>query len=100
MILEVAVLFIKEGLEEQFEYDFKKAGQYIASISGYIGHTLHKCVEQKNKYLLLVQWETLEDHTIGFRQSAVYEHWKKLLHHYYEPFPIVEHFEEVNLATL
>jgi heme-degrading monooxygenase HmoA len=39
-----------------------------------------------------VDWETLEDHTVGFRQSARYEEWRVLLHHFYEPFPVVEHF--------
>ena len=95
MILEAAILFIKENQEKNFEHDFAKASQYISSIDGYLGHTLQKCLEQPNKYLLLVDWRNLEDHTIGFRESAAYLEWKKLLHHYYEPFPIVEHFETV-----
>lgn len=95
MILEAAFLFVKENQEKDFERDFAKAGQYISSIDGYIGHTLQKCIEQPNKYLLLVNWRNLEDHTVGFRESAAYLEWKKLLHHYYEPFPIVEHFETV-----
>lgn len=95
MILEVAMLTIKGGLQNQFEADFALAGQYISSINGYIEHTLQKCMEQENKYLLLVKWETLEDHTIGFRQSEVYSKWRDLLHHYYEPFPVVEHFTTV-----
>lgn len=95
MIHEVAVLFLKDGAESRFEEDFKLAGQYISSIAGYIGHSLKKCIEQKNKYLLLVDWDKLENHTIGFRQSSQYLDWKKLLHHYYDPFPVVEHFETV-----
>jgi len=92
MILEVAILEIKEGLNESFEKDFAKAEQYISSIDGYINHSLKQCLEQKNKYILLVNWETLEAHTIGFRKSEVYQNWKELLHHYYDPFPVVEHF--------
>jgi heme-degrading monooxygenase HmoA len=61
------------------------------------GHSLQKCIEQDNKYILLVNWEHIEDHTIGFRQSAVYQQWKELLHHYYDPFPVVEHYEMVLL---
>ena len=95
MILEVAILNVIKGKEKQFERDFKKARQYISSIQGYIGHTLRKCIEQENKYILLVDWENLEDHTIGFRQSEQYLKWKKLLHHYYEPFPTVEHFKTI-----
>lgn len=95
MILEVAILNVKEGQELQFEQDFARAGQYISAITGYAGHSLRRCLEQKGQYLLLVNWERLEDHTIGFRESAQYLEWKKLLHHYYDPFPTVEHYETV-----
>jgi heme-degrading monooxygenase HmoA len=95
MILELAILYVKPGLQEKFETDFAIAGQYISSINGYIEHTLQKCLEQENKYALLVKWEKLEDHTVGFRQSEAYGKWRDLLHHYYEPFPVVEHFERV-----
>ncbi|KLT69836.1 antibiotic biosynthesis monooxygenase family protein [Flavobacterium sp. ABG] len=95
MILEAAYLYVKPNLTTQFESDFIKASQYISSIEGYLGHRLEKCLEIENKYLLLVDWNTLEDHTVGFRTSAAYLEWKKLLHHYYEPFPVVEHFETV-----
>jgi heme-degrading monooxygenase HmoA len=95
MILEAAFLFVKPDFATQFEADFAKASHYIASIDGYLGHRLEKCLEVENKYLLLVDWHTLEDHTVGFRTSAAYAEWKKILHHYYEPFPIVEHFETV-----
>lgn len=95
MILEVAILNVNEGQEMQFESDFQKAAIYISSVKGYAGHSLRKCVEQKNKYILLVDWETLEDHTTGFRKSQQYNKWKELLHHYYDPFPIVEHYETV-----
>jgi heme-degrading monooxygenase HmoA len=88
-------LYIKDEQVIQFENDFDKAGIYISSIKGYGGHTLQKCIEQKNKYILLVNWETLDAHTIGFRESSQYREWKKLLRHYYDPFPIVEHYETV-----
>ncbi|RYE27380.1 MAG: antibiotic biosynthesis monooxygenase [Sphingobacteriaceae bacterium] len=97
MILEVAVLYVKPGQESGFEKDFKTASQYISSVPGYLRHDLQKCIEQANKYLLLVEWKKLEDHTIGFRQSASYQRWKNLLHHYYDPFPVVEHFKTVLL---
>lgn len=95
MILEVVILNVIEGKENQFEQDFKIAGQYISSVKGYVRHSLKKCIEQDNKYMLLVDWETLEDHTVGFSQSEQYLEWKKLLHHYYDPFPRVEHFETI-----
>ena len=95
MILEIAILYVKPGMQEQFETDFATAGQYINSINGYIEHTLQKCLEQENKYALLVKWEKLEDHTVGFRQSEAYGKWRDLLHHYYDPFPVVEHYSTV-----
>ncbi|HCN84349.1 MAG TPA: antibiotic biosynthesis monooxygenase [Sphingobacteriaceae bacterium] len=95
MIQEVATLFVKPGQSAEFERDFAIAGQYISSVKGYLGHKLQKSLERDNKYILLVEWEKLEDHTKGFRQSEVYLKWKDLLHHYYDPFPIVEHFETV-----
>lgn len=95
MILEVAILDVKKGEETKFEKDFSVASQYISSIKGYKGHSLRKCIEQKNRYLLLVDWETLEDHEIGFRKSEAYVAWKALLHRYYDPFPTVEHYELV-----
>lgn len=95
MFLEAAILYLIEGNEKEFETDFKLASQYISAIKGYISHSLQKCVENPNQYLLLVQWKKLEDHTIGFRTSSEYQEWKKLLHHYYDPFPVVEHYEMV-----
>ena len=93
MVLEVAILELKSGKSVDFEDSFSKASQIIASQKGYISHELKKCMEQEDKYILLVQWETIEDHEIGFRQSADYQQWKQLLHHYYEPFPVVEHYQ-------
>jgi heme-degrading monooxygenase HmoA len=92
MILEVAVLQIKEGLSEQFEMAFKEASLIISSMDGYISHQLKKCVEVENQYILLVNWKTLEDHEIGFRESKEYQEWKRLLHHFYESFPTVLHY--------
>lgn len=93
MILEVATLNIKEGLSAEFEINFQKAEKIISSMKGYISHQLKKCVEQDDKYILLVNWETIEAHEIGFRQSEAYQEWKSLLHHFYEPFPVVEHYK-------
>ena len=97
MILEAALLQVKSGSEPDFEESFKKASAIISSMSGYISHELHRCLEAKGKYLLLVRWQRLEDHTIGFRGSAEYQEWKRLLHHFYEPFPTVEHFMQIEL---
>ena len=93
MILEVATLNIKKGLSVEFEINFKKAESIISSMNGYVSHQLKKCIEQDHKYILLVNWETVEDHETGFRQSEEYQEWKVLLHPFYEPFPTVEHYK-------
>ena len=93
MILEAAILDIIPGQEEEFVTTFVNASGIISSMPGYISHQLQKCVEKQNRYLLLVQWETLEAHTLGFRGSEEYQEWKKLLHHFYDPFPVVQHYE-------
>jgi heme-degrading monooxygenase HmoA len=95
MILEVAILNIRAGQAQEFEVAFEQASSIIASMPGYVSHQLQKCVENSDRYILLAYWQTLEAHTIGFRGSTQYQDWKKLLHHFYDPFPTVEHFEMV-----
>ncbi len=95
MILEVAILNVKSGMSDEFETAFKQAAKIISSIPGYISHELQKCIEVQNRYILLVRWETLEAHTVGFRKSAEYQEWKRLLHHFYDPFPVVEHYYSI-----
>ena len=99
MILELAILNIKPGLSADFEKAFNEAKKIISSMGGYISHQLKKCVEENEKYILLVNWETLEAHTEGFRGSSEYQDWKRLLHHFYDPFPTVEHFAEVGVTS-
>lgn len=93
MILEVAILNIKEGKTAAFEQDFQKASPFIQNNPGYLSHELKRCMENDHRYILLVKWERLEDHEEGFRKSENYGPWKRLLHHYYDPFPVVEHYE-------
>jgi heme-degrading monooxygenase HmoA len=94
-MLEVAVLNIIPGKEAEFEAAFRDASAIISSMAGYVSHQLQHCVENESRYILLVNWQTLEAHTIGFRTSPQYQEWKKLLHHFYSPFPTVEHYELV-----
>lgn len=98
MILEAVMLQVRPGMEQEYEEAFRQASKIISSINGYISHELQRCMEIEGKYLLLVKWESLEDHTVGFRQSPEYQEWKQLLHRFYDPFPIVEHFEKVHLS--
>ena len=95
MVLEVAVLNVKPGESPAFELAFETAEALIEASRGYVSHELLKCLEVPDRYLLLVRWRTLEDHTEGFRGSAPYQEWKRLLHHFYDPFPTVEHYNPV-----
>ena|ERR1700753_3884974 len=92
MILESAILNVKPGEERAFEAALKEARPLIAATPGFISIAVRRGIETPNRYLLLVEWATLEDHTIGFRQSPRYAQWRALLHRFYDPFPVVEHF--------
>jgi len=95
MIHEHALLRIAGGREVQFEQAFREAAPIISSAPGFQRLRLERCVEDQSRYLLLVEWEHMEDHTEGFRRSPEYQQWKGLLHHFYDPFPTVEHYEPV-----
>ena len=96
MILEIAQLQVKPEQSAEFETAFNGAQAIISSMPGYHGHELQKCIEQANHYVLLVRWESIEHHEIGFRKSVQYQEWRKLLHHFYDPFPTVLHYELVS----
>ncbi|BAJ01108.1 antibiotic biosynthesis monooxygenase family protein [Shewanella violacea] len=95
MILEVAILDVKPHLTQDFEAAFEQAQKIIAGMKGYISHQLQKCLEKETRYILLVNWQALEDHTHDFRGSPEYREWCASLHHFYEPFPEVEHYQKV-----
>ena len=96
-VLEVAILDVKVGEESDFKTAFKHAEQYIQDTKGYISHQLKSCVEKSNRYILLVNWQSIDAHNVGFRESDNYQLWKNLLHHFYDPFPVVEHYQALKL---
>ena len=95
MVLELAILNVAKDQTDEFEKAFAEARSIISSMPGFVSLELGRDLKQSNRYVLLVRWQSLEDHTIGFRQSPEYESWKSLLHDFYEPFPSVEHFEPI-----
>jgi heme-degrading monooxygenase HmoA len=95
MILEVAILNVIPGQEDDFLKAFSKAQDIISKMAGYHSHQLKRCIEHASQFILLVEWEKLTDHTIGFRESKEYQEWKGLLHHFYNPFPTVEHYTNI-----
>jgi heme-degrading monooxygenase HmoA len=94
-VLEVALLPVSAERSAEFEAAFEVASKIISASPGYVSHELRRCLEVENKYILLVHWRTLEDHTVGFRGSAPYQDWKRLLHHFYDSFPLVEHYVSI-----
>ena len=95
MILESAPLQVRPGQSGAFEAAFREAQAIIASMPGYRSHELQRCLEREGHYLLLVRWDSVAAHEEGFRKSPQYQQWKKLLHHFYDPFPTVNHYEQV-----
>ena len=93
MILEVAVLNVIPGQRAEFEAAFSEAKDIIPPMPGHVSHDLKRCVEDTNQYILLVNWQTLQDHTQGFRESAPCQEWRRSMHHFYDPFPAVLHCE-------
>ena len=95
MVLEHALLSVKPGQENDFEAAFTQAKGIIADMPGFTRLTLSRCLERTSTYLLLVEWGELDDHVLGFRGSARYQQWLQRLHHFYAPFPTVEHYEPI-----
>ena len=98
MITEHALLDVIPGREDEFLDAMEQAKALIAASPGFVSLRVERGVERPGCFLLLVEWERLEDHTEGFRGSAAYESWRAALHHFYDPFPLVEHFEAVVTA--
>ena len=92
MIMEHAIISIRTGSEADFEAAFEQARLVIATAQGFGSLNLSRCIETPGQYLLLVEWETLEDHTVGFRESELFVEWRRLLSPYFESLPEVTHF--------
>lgn len=92
MILEHAILNVRPGESPAFERAIGEALPLMTATPGFIGMEVRPCIETPNRYVLLVRWQTLEAHTVTFRGSDRYQAWRQKLHHFYEPFPVVEHY--------
>jgi heme-degrading monooxygenase HmoA len=99
MVLEHALLSIRPGEADQFEVALSEARAVIADSPGFISLTLRRSVERPDVYLLLVEWQTLDDHLIGFRQSERFVRWRELIGPYFAAPPAVDHFVGVDLPV-
>jgi heme-degrading monooxygenase HmoA len=95
MVLEHAVISIRPGTAERFEAALAEAREVIAASPGFVSLALHRGVEEPDRYLLLVQWESLEDHTEGFRRSDAFVRWRELIGPYFAEPPVVDHVSAV-----
>ncbi len=99
MILELATIDIKPGTNAEFEQNLEKAQAVISQSKGYVGHDFKKCIEQPNRYVLLIRWESLEAHTIGFRESELFKEWRGLIGPFFENPPVVLHYEDLGFSS-
>lgn len=94
MILEVADITIQEDRQAQFESAVQQALTTVfPKAKGFRGHKFHRCIETPRRYLLQLTWDTLEDHTVGFRGSPLFAEWRSLVGDCFAKPPHVEHFE-------
>lgn len=96
MILEHADIRIAPGQQAAFDEAIQRGLQtVIVKAKGFRGAQVHRGIEQPERYLLTIQWETLEDHTVGFRQSELFTQWRAIVGPFFASPPVVEHFEAV-----
>jgi heme-degrading monooxygenase HmoA len=92
LITEHAILDVKPMQHHAFESAMGKAVSLISSSDGFLGIEVLPCIEKPGRYLLLVKWTDIQAHEVGFRGSERYQQWKALLHGFYDPFPVVQHY--------
>jgi heme-degrading monooxygenase HmoA len=97
MVLEHALITIRPGTADEFEDALRRARPIIAASHGFISLELHRGIEAPDRYLLLVEWDTIDDHLVGFRQSEAFPQWRALIGPYFESPPVVDHLAPVEV---
>lgn len=92
MIIEHALLSVRQGEELAFEAAMVEAKPLISASPGFVSMEVRPAVEVAGTYLLLVRWQSVADHRDGFRNSNRYQAWRDLLHRFYDPMPSVSYF--------
>ena len=95
MIFEIAQIDVKPGMETAFETGVQNAAPLFKRAKGCTGMALQRSHEKPQRYRLVVQWDTLENHTVDFRGSPDFQEWRKLVGHCFAAPPEVEHVREV-----
>jgi len=93
LILEIADIRIAPGQQAAFEAAIQHGLTTVASqAKGYRGWKVNHSVESPERYVLMIFWDTLEDHTVGFRQGPLFAQWRAIVGPYFAQPPAVEHF--------
>ena len=93
MILEIADIRIHPGQQAAFEEALKKATEIVLpKAKGVNGFKVNRCIETPERYILQIFWDTLEDHTVGFRQGPLFAEWRSCIGPFFAGPPLVEHF--------
>lgn len=95
MVLEIAQIDVKPGMESDFEAGVAKAVAIFQRAKGCRAFELQRSIELPSRYRLFIRWDTLENHTVDFRGSADYQEWRKLVGHCFAEPPVVEHANRV-----
>ncbi len=95
MIIEVATIRVKPGLEAEFEAAVGKAVEVFRRAEGCLGLVLTRCVEDQSHFDVVIRWKTLEDHTVGFRTSPLFAEWRALVGPYFAEPPSVKHYANI-----
>jgi heme-degrading monooxygenase HmoA len=96
MILELADIRIPPGQNAAFEEAIQRGLSTVASqAQGFRGAKVNRGVENPDRYILQIFWDTLEDHTVGFRQGPLFPRWRAIVGPFFAAPPVVEHFELV-----
>ena len=93
MILEHALITVRPDSHDEFELAVTRARKVISAAPGFRSFALHRGVESPDRYLLLVGWETLEDHTVGFRESPAFAEWRSHIGPFFDGQPEVDHYD-------
>jgi quinol monooxygenase YgiN len=91
MVIECAEIDVLPGHEALFEAAVQEAAQHFRSAAGCLSMALHRLVEKPTTYRLVVEWTSLEAHTVDFRQSAAFQEWRRLASPYFAAPPRVDH---------
>lgn len=95
MVLEIADIAVRPGTEDEFAAAYREAVAFAAQIPGFRNARMTRGIESPSRFVLLIEWDTVEAHTVAFRKSENFGKWRALIGPYFDGPPRVEHFDDV-----